>query len=57
MTAAELIAALSDMPPETIVLVRDNLRYFHPQLVKVAGTEYGILPEQKRVALVAERAA
>ncbi len=52
MTVAELIAELSALDPETIVLVYDSLGFYDPCLRNVAGTEYGIHPGRKKIAVM-----
>ena len=54
MTAAELIAELQKLDPETIVLARHNLSYRTPQIVRLASTEYGLFPGAKKVAILAD---
>lgn len=51
-TAAELIAELQALDPDTIVSVADGLDYREPVVTKMAGTEYGLAPGRKKVALL-----
>lgn len=51
-TAADLIAELQALDPETIVLVGDGLDYREPVITKIASTEYGLFPGRKKVALL-----
>jgi hypothetical protein len=54
MTAAELIAELQKLDPETIVFALHNLSYRTPQIVRLASTEYGLFPGEKKVAILAD---
>lgn len=53
MTVADLIAALQRHDPAAEALVADGLRYVPLDLVRIAGTEYGLEPHGKpKVAII-----
>ena len=56
MTAAEMIAELQKLAPETHILAADGFAYRPAALVRIAGTEYCVEPVgAKKAAIVGRR--
>lgn len=52
MTAAELIAELSKLDPETVIMVQRDLALVPAAIARVAGTEYCLRPVGKKKAAI-----
>ncbi len=52
MTAAEFIAELSKLDPETVIMVQRDLALVPAAIARVAGTEYGLQPVGKKKAAI-----